>query len=325
MEELLLCPLLALERLHVLDDEDVRRAIARPPALDGPLLQGIDQLLDEGARLDAGDRQPVLLARAQRIPDGVDQVRLPCPRRSVDQQRIVARARRLDHRSGRLDGRPVARRAHEIVQPIPHAWPGERLPRRDGARHEVLGLGDPVGIAEDGKPRRSRVETDRLGLERTQAIGIGGKRRLERVEVRWVAPQELLLEALGAEPLPRPTRDPLAERDAPGLHRLGDGGRQVGEEVLELVRRGALGRAHVAEHVPDIGDPQGCVEQRLVCDESVERSLQLADVGGRAPGQLLEDADGEAHAAFLPLGAQDGNARLVVRHAHIDDQATGQP
>jgi hypothetical protein len=60
-----------------------------------------------------------------------------------------------------------------------------------------------------------------------------------------------------------------------------------------------------------------------VRDQAIQRPLELADVRELVARQLLDHTGGDAHVALAALGAQYGNARLVVGCPDVDDQATG--
>src|SRR4029077_17547521 len=60
-------------------------------------------------------------------------------------------------------------------------------------------------------------------------------------------------------------------------------------------------------------------------DEAIQRALQLAHVPELEAAELLDNAGPEFDAALLALRPHDGDPRLEVRRADVDDQPAGEP
>src|SRR5204862_3153350 len=88
VEELLLDPLLVLEELDVVDEEDVVGAVALLEALDALVAQRVDEVVHESLARDVADAQ-VRRVLADVLRDGLEEVRLAEPRAAVDEERVV--------------------------------------------------------------------------------------------------------------------------------------------------------------------------------------------------------------------------------------------
>ena len=128
VEELLLRLLAPLERLDVVDEEDVRRAVAVLERADAPVAQGVDELVGERLHRDVGQRQ-LRVVRGHEVADRVEQVRLAQAHAAVDEEGVVGARRRLGHGEGGRVGEAVRRPGHEGLEGEARLQP---LQRRGG-------------------------------------------------------------------------------------------------------------------------------------------------------------------------------------------------
>ena len=96
VEELFLRAILAGEKLDVVDQERVERAVGLLELVDGVVLQRADHVADEALRVDVGD-PCTRIAFAHGIGDRVHQMRLAEADAAVDEQRVVGLARVVRH------------------------------------------------------------------------------------------------------------------------------------------------------------------------------------------------------------------------------------
>ena len=166
-------------KLDVVDQQRVRRAVARPELLLGALLDRGHKVVRELLRGDVGD----LPAGAnEAVADALQQVRLAEADRPVQEQRVVQRAGRVRHAFGGGEGEVVARADDERVEDVAGVQPRARV---DGPRR----LGRAAAL-EQGRVVRGRLQ----GLERDLQGPIGEIR--ERAHDQWTQP---LLQPFGDE------------------------------------------------------------------------------------------------------------------------------
>ena len=116
VEELLLRLLAALQGLDVVDQEDVRAAVAVLERADAAVAQGVDELVGERLDRDVGERELGVVGRDE-VPDRVQEVGLAEAEPAVDEEGVVG--------AGRRPRRPRAR------PPGRSGWTGRsRRPRR---------------------------------------------------------------------------------------------------------------------------------------------------------------------------------------------------
>ena len=93
VEELLLDPLLVLEELDVVDQEDVVVAVALLEPLDALVAQRVDEVVHERLARDVARREVAgVLGHAG---DGLEEMGLPQPGAAVDEERVVGLRGRL--------------------------------------------------------------------------------------------------------------------------------------------------------------------------------------------------------------------------------------
>ncbi len=155
VEELLLDPLLVLEELHVVDEEQVVRPVALLEALDALVAERVDEVVHEGLARDVADAH-VSRVLAHVLRDRLQQVRLAEPRAPVDEERVVRLRRRLGDRERGGMGEPVRRPDDEGVEGVLGVEPAALRPVRD----EPLDRRDPgwppATTARPGRPGRPR-------------------------------------------------------------------------------------------------------------------------------------------------------------------------
>ena len=146
VEELLLDPLLVLEELDVVDQEQVVGAVALLEALDPLVAQRVDEVVHEGLARHVAHRE-LALVLADVLRDRLQEVGLAEPGAAVDEERVVRLRRRLgDRERGRV--REAVRRAdHERVEGVLRVAGRRRPARRRCASTasrllRALGLGD---------------------------------------------------------------------------------------------------------------------------------------------------------------------------------------
>src|SRR6266545_4582310 len=127
VEELLLDPLLVLEELDVVDQEQVVGAVALLEALDPLVPQRVDEVVHEGLARHVAHRE-LALVLADVLRDRLQEVGLAEPGAAVDEERVVRLRRRLgDGQRGRVC-EAVRRADHERV---------ERVLRVEPSRHHL--------------------------------------------------------------------------------------------------------------------------------------------------------------------------------------------
>jgi hypothetical protein len=94
VEELLLDPLLVLEELDVVDQEQVVGAVALLEALDALVAQRVDEVVHEGLARHVAHRE-LALVLADVLRDRLQEVRLAEPGAAVDEERVVGLRRRF--------------------------------------------------------------------------------------------------------------------------------------------------------------------------------------------------------------------------------------
>ena len=117
VEELLLDPLLVLEELHVVDQQDVVGAVALLEPLDALVAQAVDEVVHECLRRHVAAREPAAVV-GDEVRDRVQQVRLAEPRVAVDEERVVRLRGRLGDCERRSVREPVRRADHERVEGV---------------------------------------------------------------------------------------------------------------------------------------------------------------------------------------------------------------
>ena len=141
VEELLLDPLLVLEELDVVDQEDVVVAVALLEALDALVAQRVDEVVHERLARDV-PRREVAGVLGHVGGDRLEEVGLPQPGAAVDEERVVGLRRRLrDRERGRV--REAVRRADdERVEGVLRVEPLERASRASRRSMELVARGD---------------------------------------------------------------------------------------------------------------------------------------------------------------------------------------
>ena len=117
VEELLLHRLLALEEMHVVDEEEVGLAEAAAKVGGGAILNGGDELVGELLGADEGD-SGVGLSRDDLVRDGLHEVRLAESGVAVDEERVVDLAGRLGDGVGGGGGELVRLSDDEVVERV---------------------------------------------------------------------------------------------------------------------------------------------------------------------------------------------------------------
>jgi hypothetical protein len=144
VEELLLDPLLVLEELDVVDQEQVVGAVALLEALDPLVAEGVDEVVHEGlARHVAHGELALMLADVLR--DRLQEVGLAESGAAVDEEGVVGLRRSLGYGEGGGVREAVRRADHERVEGVLRVEPtDERFAARLlGRRRRLLrGLGD---------------------------------------------------------------------------------------------------------------------------------------------------------------------------------------
>ena len=120
VEELLLHRLLALEEVHVVDEEEVGFAEAAAEVGGGSVLNRGDELVGELLGADEGDAG-VGLSRDDLVRDGLHEVRLAESGVAVDEERVVDLAGRLGDGVGGGGGELVRLSDDEVVERVPIA------------------------------------------------------------------------------------------------------------------------------------------------------------------------------------------------------------
>ena len=186
VEELLLRPLLVLQELDVVDEQDVDVAVAPLEAVGLVVADRVDEVVGELLGAHVAHPGPGEQARAV-VADRVQQVGLAQAGLAVDEQRVVRLGRRLgDGDRGRVR-EPVARADDEGLERVLRVEPG-RLALRAGLRARgrcrgcpaaarcwpgaaVVGLGAGLLLGDDdgrrGRPSRRRRSASRLGSTTT--------------------------------------------------------------------------------------------------------------------------------------------------------------
>src|SRR6266545_4098576 len=136
MEEFLLDPLLVLEELHVVDEQQVIGAVALLEALDPFVAQRVDEVVHERLAGDVFDRE-VARVLGDVLGDRLHQVGLAETGAAVDEERVVRLRRRFCDRECRRMGETVRGADHEQVEDVLRIEP--RL--RAAWRHRDLHLG----------------------------------------------------------------------------------------------------------------------------------------------------------------------------------------
>ena len=155
VEELLLDPLLVLEELHVVDQQDVVGAVALLEPFDPLVAEAVDEVVHERLRGDVADRH-VRVVLADVVRDRVQQVRLSEARVAVDEEWVVGLRRRLGHCQRGGVGEPVRRADHEGVEGVLRvdAAPSGRGTGGGGGAGRVARGAAAAATAEPGAPRR---------------------------------------------------------------------------------------------------------------------------------------------------------------------------
>ena len=117
VEELLLDPLLALEELDVVDEEDVVGAVALLEALDALVAERVDEVVHERLARHVARRR-ALRVLAHVLADRLQEMGLAEPGAAVDEERVVRLGRRLGDGERRGVGEAVRRADHEEVEGV---------------------------------------------------------------------------------------------------------------------------------------------------------------------------------------------------------------
>ena len=94
VEELFLDPLLVLEELHVVEEQQVIRAVALLEPLDPFVAERVDEVVHERLAVDVSNGEIAGVLRDV-LGDRLHQVRFPEARPAVDEQRVVCLRGRL--------------------------------------------------------------------------------------------------------------------------------------------------------------------------------------------------------------------------------------
>ncbi len=129
MEELLFGVLLALQELDVVDEQDVKVAVAVLELLGAGRAEGTDELIGEALGRGVADAERRRIG-SQIVGDRTEQVSLAEPWGSVEKERVIGLRGRLGDGEGRSVGQPVALSDHETVECVI----GVELDRRVVAR-----------------------------------------------------------------------------------------------------------------------------------------------------------------------------------------------
>ena len=174
VEELLLGLHLALEELHVVDQQDVVAPVAVLEGVDVAGLQRLEELVGEALDRRVADGQPATVG-ADVVADAVQQVGLADAGRADDEERVVGLAGQLGDRERRGVGEAVGVADDELLE-------GEL-----GVQARGLALGEERGarVVGDGR-RRGQAVRRRVSSSRRRR----GAPRARRCRRRgWSAPR----------------------------------------------------------------------------------------------------------------------------------------
>ena len=159
VEELLLDPLLVLEELDVVDQQQVVGPVALLEALDPLVAERVDEVVHERLARDVADGELSPRVLADVLADGLEEMGLSEPGAPVDEERVVRLGRRFRH--GQRGGvREAVRRAdHERVERVLLAHLEPRARRRLGLRHRPRRL-DFLLDREPNPPLAARCVAD---------------------------------------------------------------------------------------------------------------------------------------------------------------------
>ena len=180
MEELLEGLLLALEELHVVDQQHVDVPVAALEGVAGVGVHGVDELVEEGLGGDV--THPVGRVVVVHVAgDGLEQVGLAQAGVAVDEQGVPAPGRHLGHGLGGGVGEAVGPTDHEVLEGVA----GVELDVA-GGWGRVAGAGRSTGPAGPGG--RHRVGGEGVAGVGTVHSGGGSGGSMRRRSSTWGAP-----------------------------------------------------------------------------------------------------------------------------------------
>jgi large subunit ribosomal protein L34 len=155
VEELLLGLDLALEELHVVDEQDVVAPVAVLEGVDVAGLEGGEELVGEALDGGVADGQPAAVG-AHVVADAVQEVGLADAGRPDDEQRVVGLTGELGHRERRGVGEAVGVADHELLEGELRVQAGVVLGEQRVAR---VFAGAGAGASAPSAPRRRGSRT----------------------------------------------------------------------------------------------------------------------------------------------------------------------
>src|SRR5882724_8457664 len=223
--------------MNVVDQEGVRPAIALSPLRYRVAVDRLDQSAGELLGCEAGHHAEP--ARYQCVTDAVQQVGLPHPAPTDQYQRVVLLSRLGHDRVSRLHGDPIGGRFYQGIESPERRGPGWRFGPVPRLLQQRFRRGDVAGIAEHRRAREGRRYLFRFGAQRVESeyVGLELAQRLVGLAGQLALEQEL--ESGGAIALAAPAEDRGRHLAAPRLDLLTERGRDLGQEVAELVVREA--------------------------------------------------------------------------------------
>ena len=120
VKELFLRRFLALEKLHVVDEQEIGFAKAPTELVSRAILNGSDELVRELLRADEGDPS-IGFPSEQLVRDRLHEVGLTDACIPVDEQRVVNPSRRLSHGMGGRSGELVRLADNEVSKGVAFA------------------------------------------------------------------------------------------------------------------------------------------------------------------------------------------------------------
>ena len=161
VEELLLGLDLALEELHVVDQQDVVAPVAVLEGVDVAGLQRLEELVGEALDRRVADGQPAAVG-ADVVADAVQQVGLADAGRADDEERVVGLAGQLGDRERRGVGEAVGVADDELLEGelrVQARGLGVVEERGAGSSATAGAVGRPAGVVGVAVPSSSRSST----------------------------------------------------------------------------------------------------------------------------------------------------------------------